>query len=39
MARVKGTAVQSSLRYLRESAHSARIRRGDATCRFEGSWD
>jgi hypothetical protein len=43
MARVKGAAVQSSLRYVRERFGQAAldalcVHRGDAVCRFEGSW-
>jgi hypothetical protein len=44
MARIKGTAVQSSLRCVRERFGNAPldalcIHRGDAGCRFEGSWE
>ena len=46
MAQVKGTAIQSSMRYLRErfgegmnSAHSLCVHRGDPVCRFEGNWE
>jgi hypothetical protein len=39
LARVKGTAVQSSLRYVRERLGDAALHRGGPVCRFEGDWD